>query len=336
MNMNISRKETVFGWIAAIAVAVIWGVTGVVSKPLSMAVDPMTLVFFRYVTAVVGLSIIFVMTSRNEGLSKDLGSSLKIEAKDIGRIALCGIVGQGVFSLFNFLSLAHIGATENGVIQGMQPFATVFFGMMFMNFRMNKIQWGAFIASAICIYAMSVGPTNQIEGGEPILGYIYVTCSMLALAWTAHLRASLADKYGSVVSMLYQYISVAVMGVFVVVMMGLDLSQINIILSSPLLIALLVFLGTGISGGSYLVQLYAFKRIGVEKATMALNLMPLVGYLVAVLTLGEQMALGKTLIVSAIVVALYVFTKYETKEPESVDETSSDSHASSEASLKTQ
>ncbi len=52
---------------------------------------------------------------------------------------------------------------------------------------------------------------------------------------------------------------------------------------------------------------------------MALNLMPLVGYLVAVLTLGEQMAMGKTIIVSLIVVALYVFTKYETKEEPKVE-----------------
>ncbi|EAS45316.1 EamA family transporter [Photobacterium profundum] len=312
--MNITKKDALCGWIAAIAVAIIWGVTGVVSKPLSMAVDPMTLVFFRYVTAVIGLTIIYSFTSRSESLSKDLGKSLKIEKKDYLRIALCGIVGQGVFSLFNFLSLSHIGATENGVIQGMQPFATVFFGMMFMNFRMNKVQWGAFIASAVCIYAMSVGPTNSIEGGTPLLGYVYVTCSMLALAWTAHLRASLADKYGSVVSMLYQYISVAALGIVMVFVLDLDLSQINIILSSPLLIGLLIFLGTGISGGSYLVQLYSFKRIGVEKATMALNLMPLVGYLVAVMTLGEEMVLGKTIVVSLIVVALYVFTKFETKE----------------------
>jgi hypothetical protein len=48
--------------------------------------------------------------------------------------------------------------------------------------------------------------------------------------------------------------------------------------------------------------------------------MPLVGYLVAVLTLGEQMALGKTIIVSLIVVALYVFTKFETKQEEQTTE----------------
>ncbi|MDD1781833.1 DMT family transporter [Enterovibrio sp. ZSDZ35] len=313
--MQNRQGNAFLGWIAAISVAVIWGVTGVVSKPLSMAVDPLTLVFFRYVTAVIGLSIIFFFTSKSKSLSEDLGSSMRIEKKDYLKIALCGIIGQGAFSLFNFLSLSHIGATENGVIQGMQPFATVFFGMMFMNFRMNKIQWGAFIVSALCIYAMSVGPTNSIEGGTPMLGYVFVTCSMLSLAWTAHLRASLAEKYGSVVSMLYQYISVAVLGIVVVFAMDLDLSQINIILSSPLLITLLIFLGTGISGGSYLVQLYSFKQIGVEKATMALNLMPLVGYVVAVMTLGEELVFSKTVIVSIIVVALYVFTKYEGKEP---------------------
>lgn len=67
--MNITNKDVVLGWTAAIAVAVIWGVTGVVSKPLSMAVDPMTLVFFRYVTAVMGLSVIFFFTSRSKSLS---------------------------------------------------------------------------------------------------------------------------------------------------------------------------------------------------------------------------------------------------------------------------
>ncbi|MGF1685112.1 DMT family transporter [Photobacterium japonica] len=312
--MDMKNSNVLLGWVAAISVAVIWGVTGVVSKPLSMAVDPMTLVFFRYVTAVIGLSVIYFFTSKSASLSKDLGGSLKIEKKDILKIALCGIIGQGAFSLFNFLSLSHIGATENGVIQGMQPFATVFFGMMFMNFKMNKVQWGAFTASALCIYAMSVGPTTAVENGNSLLGYAYVTASMLSLAWTAHLRGSLAEKYGSVVSMLYQYISVAALGVIAVFAMDLDLSQINIILSSPLLIGLLIFLGTGISGGSYLIQLYSFKQIGVEKATMALNLMPLVGYVVAVMTLGEEMVLSKTIVVSLIVVALYIFTKFETKE----------------------
>ncbi|MCD9515535.1 DMT family transporter [Photobacterium carnosum] len=310
--MNISKNNIFLGWAAAISVAIIWGVTGVVSKPLAMAIDPLTLVFFRYVTAVLGLSVIFFFTSKNKTLSKDLGSNLKIEKKDFLKIALCGIIGQGCFSLFNFLSLSHIGATENGVIQGMQPFATVFFGMMFMNFKMNKIQWGAFIVSALCIYAMSVGPTNEVKHGTPLLGYVFVTCSMLSLAWTAHLRASLSEKYGSVVSMLYQYISVAILGLIVSLTMGLDLSQITIILSDSTLLFLLVFLGMGISGGSYLIQLYSFKIIGVEKATMALNLMPLVGYVVAVLTLGEEMHLSKSIIVSIIVVALYVFTKFET------------------------
>lgn len=311
--MAVINKDTLLGWGAAISVACIWGVTGVVSKPLSMAVDPMTLVFFRYVTAVIGLSIIYILTSRQQSLSKDLGSSLHIDKKDIAKIALCGIVGQGAFSLFNFLSLSHIGATENSVIQGMQPFATVFFGMMFMNFKMSNIQWGAFIASGICVYALSIGPTNQIDNGTPWMGYLYVTCSMLSLAWTAHLRARLSEKYGSVVSMLYQYISVVVMGIIVVLAMDLDLSQIQIIFSDPLLFGLLIFLGMGISGGSYLVQLYSFKKIGVEKATMALNLMPLVGYLVAVVTLGEQLHFYKTSIVLIIVVSLYIFTKFDLK-----------------------
>jgi len=303
------KKNVALGWIAAIAVAIMWGVTGVVAKPLTHAIDPLTLVFFRYVTAVTGLLVIFSLTRKNTYFNKEMGSSLKIDKKDIALIVFTGIVGQGCYSLFNFLSLYHIGATENGVIQGMQPFATVFFGMMFMNFRMNKIQWAAFILCAICIYAMSAGPSSSVDGGNELKGYLFVTLSMLSLGWTAYLRQKLALKYGSVVAMLHQYIAVAIAGLGMVFFFRLDLSQVHIILASPLLIFLMIFLGTCISGGSYLIQLYSFKQIGVENSTMALNLMPLVGYVVAVMALGEEVSMVKTVSVLLIVVALYLFTR---------------------------
>lgn len=313
--MNDKGSNMLMGWVAAIAVAVIWGVTGVVSKPLTMEVDSMALVFFRYVTAVFGLAVILFFTMKSPTFSADLGSSLKIEKKDYFKLAFCGVVGQGVFSFFNFLSLKHIGATENGVIQGLQPFATVFFGMVFMHFRMNWKQWLAFVVSALCIYAMSVGPPNEVEGGTAFLGYVHVTCSMLSIAWTSYLRDSLAKKYGSAVSMLYQYVAVSIVGLFVVLLMGVDLSQIRIILASPLFIALLIFLGTGISGLSYVIQLYSFKNIGVEKSTMVLNLVPLVSYIVAVVTLGEHLTLATSVTIVILVCALYAFNKFDQGAP---------------------
>ncbi|MCP3967558.1 MAG: DMT family transporter [Lentisphaerae bacterium] len=313
--MNYVKKNIFAGWFAAILVAVIWGVTGVVAKPLTSVVNPIILVFYCYVAAAVGLILIFSVSHRFKSLNKDLGSSLKIEKKDIARIAFCGIVGQGCFALFNFLSLSYITVTSNGVVQGMQPFATIFFGIMFFHFRMNKIQWTAFILSAICIVLMTMNHSAGNSGsGNTLLGVLLVTCSMLSLAWTSYLRNSLSEKYGSVVSMLYQYISVAICGFIIVYAMGLKFSQIAIILSSPLLICLLLFSGIVISGGSYLIQLYSFKRIGVEKSTMALNLVPLVSYIFAVFTLGEPLLLGKTILILIIVTALYVFTKYGTND----------------------
>jgi len=311
--MTSSKKSSISGWSAAIAVAVIWGVTGVVSKPLSVLIDPMTLVFFRYVTAVFGLLVVFPFISRIKSLKEDVGTKLSISKKDILKIAVCGIIGQGAFSYFNFLSLNYIGATENGIVQGMQPFATLLFGMMFMNYKMNKYQGATFILSMLCIFFLNLGPMNSEGSNNVLLGYIFVACSMLSLAWTTYLRDSLAKKYGSVVSMLYQYIAVALAGLFLVPILQLDLTQIVLIFSSPLLIFLFIFLGTVESGLSYVIQLFSFKRIGVEKSTMALNLLPLVSYIVAVMTLGESVTLVKTIAILLIVIALYYFNRYENK-----------------------
>jgi hypothetical protein len=62
-----------------------------------------------------------------------------------------------------------------------------------------------------------------------------------------------------------------------------------------------------ISGISYLVQLYSFKYIGVEKSTMTLNLVPLVGYVASLLVFGYPFSYTITAAIFLLVVLLYYF-----------------------------
>jgi drug/metabolite transporter (DMT)-like permease len=137
------QRKIILGWVAAFSVVIIWGLTGVVSKPLATSgINPINLTFYRAIASVIGLGVIVYFTSKKPFLSKELGDSFKIRnLKGLFLLFFCGVVGQGLFTYFNFLSLEYIGATKNMVIQGMQPFATVLFGVLFVRFRMSFKQW---------------------------------------------------------------------------------------------------------------------------------------------------------------------------------------------------
>ncbi|ASG67801.1 multidrug transporter [Francisella halioticida] len=306
------KHKVVWGWVAALTVVIIWGLTGVVSKPLSQGIDPINLTLYRSITSIIGLGVIVWLASKKESLSKELGSSLKIDSfKSLFLLFFCGVVGQGLFTYFNFLSLKHIGATENMVVQGMQPFATVLFGVIFFHFRMKFRQWiTLFISLLLVIWiTISTNAGTSEQQDNYILGYLFVILSMCSLAFTAHLRNHLAKKFGSGISMFYQYIGEAFMFMIIIIVLKHSLSDFKIILFNPLLLFLLIFLGVGISGISYLIQLYSFKYITVEKSTMTLNLMPLVGYISAIILFGEIATYSITIGIILLVIMLYIFNK---------------------------
>ena len=131
-----TKTNTSLAWIAAICVSIIWGLTPVLSKPFAGLTSSIVIIFIRYVIALIGLFIIFLITYKINSVKKELGYSLKIDKKDILKLILCGIVGQGGYAFFGFEAILHIGATENGLIFGMLPFAIVFFGISFQNYKM--------------------------------------------------------------------------------------------------------------------------------------------------------------------------------------------------------
>ena len=114
--------------------------------------------------------------------------------------------------------------------------------------------------------------------------------------------------------MFYQYLAIVIAGSIIFSIIGVNDLHINNIFSSFKLTTLILFLGLITSGISYLIQLYSFKRIGVENSSMILNIMPIVSYIFAIILLGEHFNTTKTIIVLTIVIALYLFTKFESKQ----------------------
>lgn len=306
-------NNKVKGWIAAIFIGLLWGIPWIVGTPILEVMDAKVLVWVRYTVAFITLGLVF-----NVGLSTGkMKQKKKFELtwenrKDIFWTAACGIIGQGAFSYLSFLSLDYITASENGVIQGLIPIIILTVGFFRHNARFTMLQilsaLGAFAGVAILV----MDPTAGTNGFN--IGHLICLGSAASFSCTAYSRAILAEKYGSVATMFHQFIFASIGFGIYLIFTGADFSSALGIFSSPLRILAICILGVGISGTSYLVYIYAMERVGVDGTGMALNLMPLSSFVLAVYALGEPVTSIRLAAIAVVIISMVAFMKFAYKE----------------------
>lgn len=305
-------SRTVMGWIAAIFIGLLWGIPWIVGTPILEVMDAQVLVWLRYTVAFITLGVIFNVGLATGKMEKKADFKLTWKNRhDVFWAAACGIVGQGAFSYLSFLSLEYITASENGVIQGLIPILILAVGFFRHNARFTILQMlsavGAFIGVAILV----MDPNSETNGFN--VGHLICLASAASFSCTAYARAKLAEKYGSVATMFHQFIFASIgFGLFLITT-GADFSSALNVFSSPLRILCIVILGVGISGISYLIYIYAMERIGVDGTGMALNLMPLSSFVLAIFALGEPVTPMRLLAIAVVIVSMMLFMKFSNK-----------------------
>ncbi|GIU14569.1 MULTISPECIES: DMT family transporter [unclassified Shewanella] len=307
------------GWMAAIFVGLLWGIPWIVGTPILEVMDPQVLVWLRYTVAFITLGLIFNIGLATGKMTKKADFKLNWEnRKDIFWAACCGIIGQGSFSFLSFLSLDYITASENGVIQGLIPILILSVGFLRHGERFTVMQimcaLGAFLGVAILV----MDPQSETQGFN--IGHLICFGSAASFATMAYARAKLADKYGSVATMFHQFVFAALgFGLYLLVV-GADFSSALNVFSSPLRILCIVILGVCISGMSYLVYIYGMERVGVDGTGMALNLMPLSSFILAVFALGEQVTPMRLIAIAVVITSMIAFMKLGNKNKAKAEE----------------
>jgi len=97
------------------AVAVIWGLTFLSTKVAVREMGPMSLALSRFVIAVVTLIPIVAATK----------TSLRIERRDILRLAAAGFLGITLYFLFENNGIMRLSASESSIIVGTIPVLTL-------------------------------------------------------------------------------------------------------------------------------------------------------------------------------------------------------------------
>ncbi|MCG9666410.1 MULTISPECIES: DMT family transporter [Vibrio] len=309
-------SNTVKGWIAAIFIGLLWGIPWIVGTPILEVMDAQVLVWVRYTVAFITLFVIIKVSNAIGKPQKKVDFKLNWENRhDIFWAASCGIIGQGAFSFLSFLSLDYITASENGVIQGLIPIIILCVGFLRHGERFTVLQVVAAVGAFAGVAILVMDPS--VEGSGFNIGHLICFASAASFSTMAYARAKLAEKYGSVATMYHQFVFAAIgFGVYLL-FVGADFSSALGIFSSPLRIICITILGVGISGISYLIYIYAMERVGVDGTGMALNLMPLSSFVLAVFALGEAVTPMRLIAIAVVIGSMMMFMKFaHKKEPE--------------------
>jgi drug/metabolite transporter (DMT)-like permease len=305
--------STTKGWIAAIFIGLLWGIPWIVGKPILEVMDAQVLVWLRYTVAFITLGVVFNIGLASGKMKKKKDFKLNwANRNDIFWAAACGIIGQGAFSFLSFLSLDYITASENGVIQGLIPIIILMVGFSRHNARFTLLQIGAALGAFAGVAILVMDPSSETNGFN--IGHLICLGSAASFSCTAYARAKLAETYGSVATMFHQFVFASIgFGLYLLVS-GADFSSALNVLSSPTRIIAICILGVGISGTSYLIYIYAMERVGVDGTGMALNLMPLSSFVLAIFALGEAITPMRLLAITVVVTSMVLFIKFGQKE----------------------
>ncbi len=307
--------NTAKGWIAAISVALLWGTEGsLATLPLSV-IDAKVLVWLRYVIAFAVLFIVLAVSlffGQSPTKSRQVFRFSWQNCRDVLKLFLCGVVGQGLFSLFSFLSLDYITISENGVIQGLVPIAILLMGTLFYSEQFTLTQMGAAFIALVGVTLLVFSPSSSQQGLN--IGHFICLLSVVSFASVTHLRAQLAQKYGGAQTMFYQFGFAALGFFFYLLFDGVNFSSIQLLLTPSYKLLCVMILGTCVSGLGYLVYIYGIERVGVDGSSMALNLIPVSAFLIGTFVFNEELTILRVVAMGLIVGGMVIFVRPSSKK----------------------
>jgi len=281
--MNAKRLASLYG----ILVAVLWGLSFLSIKVAVAVLPPMTLAAARFIVACAVLPLVARLAKEN----------LRIALRDVPILVLGGILGVTLYFYFENNGILLLSASESSILVGTIPVVSVISERVFLGTRLpGRVYAGSILSFAgvalIVLRPSAVSPSP--------LGYLYMTGAVVV--WVAYTFVT-RD-----VSLRYGRLSVTFWQIF----FGLIGCIPFALLESPAwkapdttVVLNVLYLGLLCSAAGYWLYMAAIDHLGVGKASVFVNLIPVVTVVAAFFLLGDRM--GRLQWIGAAVTLLGVY-----------------------------
>jgi drug/metabolite transporter (DMT)-like permease len=277
--------------IALFAVQVFFGTATVLGKFALLAFPPNALVGFR----IGGAALAFYFLQRLRGnLALD-------NRRDYWQFALFALIGVSLNQLLFFKGLSLTTAVNTALISVTIPIFTILASVIIgSDFLTRRKTSGIILAAFGVIYL--INPTRASFGSETTQGDILIVLNSLCYAVYLAISRRLISHYGALKSIAWLFLFASLINVPVgfVSLQTVNLAEVSV--NSWLFVAGLVIFPTIMA---YFWNAWALARVEPSIVAVYIYLQPLMGFLAAVLFLGEHFSVR--LLISALLVFAGVF-----------------------------
>jgi drug/metabolite transporter (DMT)-like permease len=284
--MQKDRLATLFGLILAL----LWGLSFLSIKVALVSIPPMTMAVYRFVIACALLPLI----------ARATGEPLKVAAADLPALALGGLTGVTLYFYGENHGVALLSASESSLVISFIPVLAVLAERVFQGVRLGlRVYLGAALSTAgvILVAARSAGTTSSR------LGYLFMMAACAGWVLYGLVTRRVAGRYGLITVSFWQ----CLFGLAGCVPLALA-ERARWQIPGTAAVLNVVFLGVFCTAAGYWLYISTVKALGSGRASVYLNLIPVVAVTASFLILGERLGLAQLLGGAVVVAGVFLAT----------------------------
>ncbi len=290
-----TRKTSASPYLALIAVQVFFGSFPVIGKVVLKAIPALSLVGFR--VGITALVLVIFQTFRGRVWLKK-----KDDYWRLGVLSLFGVVFNQLLFV-NGLSLTK--ASNASLLAVTIPIFALTVGSIIGAEKLRKIKVAGIFLAAIGV-VLIIDPSKASFSSETTLGDILIVINSLSFGIYVATSKSVITRNGAFRSMMWVFLLAAI----VCVPLGLfSFSHIDSSSIEPITWLLIMYIAIFATAVPYLLNAWAITTVNPSTVAVFIYLQPLIGFLFAVIFLGEHIDFKFVIAAALIFAGVFLVTR---------------------------
>jgi drug/metabolite transporter (DMT)-like permease len=301
MDNKLTRSEAA-PHLALVAVQLFFGSLPVIGKVVLREITPLGLVGFR--VGITALALILIQWYRGRIWLKN--------PRDYLPLAVLSLFGVTLNQLFFISGLSLTKAANTSLLSATIPIFTLTISSWAGTEKLRGTKILGIIFAAIGVLII-IDPRNASFSSSGTIGDLLIVINSLSYGIYVATSKETISRNGAFRSMMWVFIFASVI---CVPLGGISMATANIISISGVTALLILYIAIGATASPYILNAWALARVSPSTVAVYVYLQPLIGFLCAVIFLGEHIDF-RFLIASALIFAgvYFVTKKFELSTP---------------------
>jgi drug/metabolite transporter (DMT)-like permease len=283
-----SRASSNAPYFALVGVQIFFGSLPVIGKVVLRVIPAFGLVGFR--VAITAAVFAIVQSYRGRFWLRD--------KSDYWRLAVLSLFGVTLNQLLFISGLSLTKASNTSLLAATIPIFTLLISSFAGMERLRPLKFIGILLACVGI-AFLIDPRNASFSSQTTIGDLLIVANSLSYGIYVATSKNVISRNGAFRSMMWVFLFAAV----ICVPVGLwSISTVDIASFSPAIWWLIFYFAIGATAAPYLLNAWALARVNPSIVAVYIYLQPLIGFLLAVIFLGEAIDL------KFIIAASLVFT----------------------------